>query len=109
MGSGFGEGVGFFVFNCRLVQFGFETTGIAARLSRWLPAPAVLAKLVEMERARSLGSVCIFCVLCDVLSRCLKTFDTLWDGFGGGEMRSLTQKRVTQVRRRNADEPEGSR
>jgi hypothetical protein len=34
-----------------------------------------------MERARNLG---VLGVLGDVLSRYRKTFDTLWDGFGGG-------------------------
>jgi len=71
----------FFVLNCRLVQIGFGTTGINARGPGQRPAPARRGNLVEIERARNLGVVC---VLCDVLSRCLKTFGTLWDGFGGG-------------------------
>jgi hypothetical protein len=71
----------FFVFNCRLVQIEFGTTEITARGPGQRPAPARRGNLVEIERARNLGVVC---VLCDVLSRCLKTFDTLWDGFGGG-------------------------
>jgi hypothetical protein len=59
-----------------------------------------------MERARSIGVLGVLGVLGDVLSRYRKTFDTCGMGLAVGD-EVVDSKRVTPVRSREADEPEG--